>query len=295
MDYLTQYEEWLESEGKGEKTIIAYLYAVRSLVQWYEERTGDDFNPEEITALDLQDWRSFLQTVKGYSPTTINKQIAAIKTYWAFLTDRELTKVNPTRTLKMKRSSVVNLAPRWLSRQEQAKLLHEIEKEKRDWKRTRDLAIAQTMLQGGLRVSEVSALNVEDVDLKHRTLVVVNGKGGKCRIMPMNRDLSSAINNWLSVRGNTREKALFLSERGCRLTERGIQYQMRNYLDNLGLTDVTVHSLRHSFAKNLIDAGQPLQIVAQLAGHESLETTRRYVTPSEHDLRKAVGSISWDR
>ena len=74
--------------------------------------------------------------------------------------------------------------------------------------------------------------------------------------------------------------------------ERGIQYQMRNYLDNIGLTDVTVHSLRHSFAKNLIDAGQSLQIVAQLAGHESLETTRRYVTPSEHDLRKALGGIS---
>lgn len=295
MDYLTHYEQWLKAEGKGEKTIIAYLYVVRSLAKWYEEWTGDAFNPEEVTALDLQDWRSYLQTVKGYSPATINKQIAAIKSYWAFLTDQELTEVNPTRKLKMKRSSVVNLAPRWLSRHEQAKLLHEIEKEKRDWKKKRDLAIAQTMLQGGLRVSEVSALNVEDVDLKHRTLVVVNGKGGKYRIVPMNRDLSSAINNWLSVRGNTRENALFLSERGCRLTERGIQYQIRNYLDNLGLTDVTAHSLRHSFAKNLIDAGQPLQIVAQLAGHESLETTRRYITPSEHDLRKAVVSISWGR
>ncbi|MGG0270553.1 tyrosine-type recombinase/integrase [Bacillus toyonensis] len=70
---------------------------------------------------------------------------------------------------------------------------------------------------------------------------------------------------------------------------------MKNYLHSIGLTDYSAHSLRHSFCRNLVDANQPLQIIAQLAGHESLETTRRYITPSEIDLRRAVESISSDK
>ncbi|MBE3557580.1 MAG: tyrosine-type recombinase/integrase [Firmicutes bacterium] len=67
------------------------------------------------------------------------------------------------------------------------------------------------------------------------------------------------------------------------------------YMDAAGLEDATVHCLRHSFAKNLVDTGTPLQVVAQLAGHESLQATRRYVTPSEADLRRAVKGVSWER
>jgi len=70
---------------------------------------------------------------------------------------------------------------------------------------------------------------------------------------------------------------------------------MRKYLDEIGLNSYSSHALRHSYCHNLIDANQPLQVVAQLAGHESMETTRRYVTPSENDLRRAVKSISSEK
>ena len=79
------------------------------------------------------------------------------------------------------------------------------------------------------------------------------------------------------------------------MTRQGIEYLIRRYLDGVGLTDYSVHSLRHSFCRNLIDAHQPLQVVSQLAGHESLETIRRYVTPSEHDRQRAVDSFSEEK
>jgi integrase/recombinase XerD len=78
------------------------------------------------------------------------------------------------------------------------------------------------------------------------------------------------------------------------LTDRGIQHQFRKYFDQINLPDTTVHSLRHSFCKNLLDQGVDLTVVAQLARHESLDTTRRYVTPGERDLRLAVEKINWE-
>lgn len=295
MDLFGRFKGWLENEGRDEKTIIAYLHSIGFLKDWYEERTGETFEPGSITPLDLHDWKSYMETVKRYAPSTVNKHVAAIKRFWTFLIEEEIVSVDPTRKIKTKRSSVLSLAPRWLTRKEQAKLFHRIEKEKRDWKRTRDLAIAHCMINGGLRISETVALDLEDVELKRGLVTVRDGKGGKLRLVTINRDLSLALAKWIEARGSIPNNALFISQQGGRLTDRGVQHQLRGYLDDIGLTDETVHCLRHSFTKNLIDAGVPLQIVAQLSGHESIETTRRYTVPGENELRKAVESVSWEK
>nr|WP_242848998.1 tyrosine-type recombinase/integrase [Syntrophomonas palmitatica] len=118
------------------------------------------------------------------------------------------------------------------------------------------------------------------------------GKGRKMAILPMNKDLRKALAAYLEVRNSNNEEAFFLSKRGTRLTDRGIQFQFRNYFDQISLPDKTIHSLRHSFTKNLLDAGTELTVVAELSRHESLETTRTYLTPGEKDLRYAVDRIS---
>ncbi|MBA4495070.1 tyrosine-type recombinase/integrase [Paenactinomyces guangxiensis] len=152
------------------------------------------------------------------------------------------------------------------------------------------------MLQAGLRISEVVSLDIQDVDLRRKTLTVIAGKGGKNRIALMSPELMKAMEAWIEERGEVDEKALFLSERGhSRMTRQGLHYLIKKYLDSIGLVDYSSHSLRHSFCRNLVDANQPLQVIAQLAGHESLETTRRYITPSEIDLRRAVESISSEK
>ena len=185
----------------------------------------------------------------------------------------------PARKLRAKHSSVLTKAPRWLDKSEQTKLLQTINTEKNIWRRFRDLAVIHTMLNGGLRVAEVSSLNLDDLDLEKEVLEIQKSKGKKYGIVPLNKDLSDALKNWFRVRrGN--QKALFVSERNHRLTNRAIQHRFRKYADRINLTDVTTDCLHHSFCKNLIDTGMSLWMVAQLARHESIETTRRYTLPS---------------
>ncbi|QGG46323.1 tyrosine-type recombinase/integrase [Heliorestis convoluta] len=286
------FNEWLQQDGKNIKTIQSYNQSFTELKKWLEGRYGH-FAQDQVTPLDLHEWISHMQIVQKLAPATIKKRIAAVKVYWSYLIDTKQTTYDPTRKVKAKRVRESEVAPRWLTRHEQAKLLMTIEKEKRAFNRIRNLAIVQCMLQAGLRIFEVVALDVSDIDLQRRTLVVRRGKGNKYRVVPINKDLYRSLLEWQE---NAQvEDPLFVSQQGKRITERSVQYALRHYFDQIGLEDATVHSLRHSFCKNLIDAGQPIQVVAQLAGHSSIEETRRYVTASEQELRDAVERISWER
>lgn len=294
--YLGEFTGWLLDQGIGKRTIEEYTRTVKTLANWFEEGTGQSFDPDEVTARDLHDWISHMQTVQRLAPSTINKRIAAIKTYWRFLMEAKYSTLDPTKPIRVKRISSLHSAPKWLTRREQARLIHLVKKEKNQKKQSRNLAIIQMMLQAGLRISEVVDLDIQDIDLDRKTITIRDGKGGKHRVALMNPDLFKSIEAWLKVREDTENEVLFLSERGqTRMSRQGVHYLVRKYLDQLGLKDYSAHSLRHSFCRNLIDAGQPIQVVAHLAGHESIETTRRYVTPSEHDLRRAVESISEER
>ena len=286
------YIKYLETENKSPKTITTYIHTVKEFMQWYSESNGE-FILQNITPLDVKDFLSWLNTAKKQSTSTINKKAGGLKSYFNYmLNEAELITVDPTAKVKYKKISKLELAPRWLTRSEQARLLHEINKTKNTNKRLRDYAIAQTMLQIGLRVFEVAALNVEDINIRKNILTVRSGKGDKMALLPMNKDLVRALLGYMPVRPDVANESLFISNKGGRYSERGIQYQFRNYFDRANLPDTTLHSLRHTFCKNLLDAGVDLTVVAQLARHESLETTRMYLTPSKTDLMLAVNKIS---
>ncbi len=288
---MQNYITYLQNDHKDPKTIVAYTQAIDELQKWYNETTGQEFINESITPLDIKDYVSWLTINQKQSPSTINKKIAGLKSYFKYLLTENIIVANPMVNIKAKKISVLQQLPRWLTRSEQARFLHCINKNNNETKRLRDCAIAQTMLQAGLRSFETVALDIDDIDLRRNTLTIRKGKGNKMAILPINKDLNKALTTYLEVRENN-SNALFLSERKTRLTDRAVRHQFRNYFDQANLPDATVHSLRHSFCKNLLDAGTELTVVAQLARHESLETTRIYLTPSEHDLRQAVEKIS---
>lgn len=289
---INEFGQYLHQEGKDEKTIQAYIPIIIKLSQWYTNTTGEEFNPEDITALDLKDWVSYLKTNQKFSQATINKYINATRAYFNFLTEEYDLSVNPTTKLRSKRPSVMERTPRWLSRKEQAKLLHIISKEKKKQKQLRDYAIAQLMLQAGLRIDEVTDQELNDCDSKRGTVTIRNGKGGKMAVLPANRELLKAVAAYLEVRPDVKYSALFISQKKTPITTRGIEHQFRKYLDKAGLEDATIHCLRHSFCKNMLDTGVSLEVVSQLARHETLDTTRIYLTPSQYNLRQAVESIS---
>jgi site-specific recombinase XerD len=182
-----------------------------------------------------------------------------------------------------------DVAPRWLSRKEQLAFLRAV----RQGENQRDLAIIQMLLGAGLRISETAALRMSDLELHDRSgwVYVRTGKGMKTRSIPLSVHVRKALQVYLKKRTGADEDDLFVGQRGS-LSEWGIHAVVKKYAYQARLEDVTAHTLRHSFAKNLVDAGTPLDQVAILLGHESLDTTRIYTQPSRRDLERAVKSAA---
>ena len=135
----------------------------------------------------------------------------------------------------------------------------------------------------------MAALRVSDLEISDRKgwIHVREGKGSKARDIPLDNRTRQALSSYLEERPEDDSNRLFLGQRGP-LKEKGIDYLVNKYAYQANLEDCTSHTLRHTFGKNLVDAGTPLDQVATLLGHESLETTKIYTRPSQRDLEQAV-------
>jgi len=143
----------------------------------------------------------------------------------------------------------------------------------------RDRAMLELMYSSGLRLSELVALNMDEVDLDD-AIVGVTGKGNKRRYVPIGRYAVDALNRWLQIRGglaSSEETALFVSRRGKRLGARAVQERLRQWAIRQGLpTHVHPHMLRHSFASHLLESSGDLRAVQELLGHADIRTTQVY-------------------
>ena len=158
----------------------------------------------------------------------------------------------------------------------------------------RDRAILETLYGTGLRISELVALDVDDVDLDRRSVLVRAGKGGKDRVVPLGRPAAERIDAYATMarpelaaraRGSARG-ALWLNARGGRLTRQGCWKIMKAHAGSAGLSAaISPHTLRHSFATHLLDAGADVRVVQELLGHASLTTTQVYTLVSDQHLR----------
>jgi len=141
----------------------------------------------------------------------------------------------------------------------------------------RDRAVLETLYSTGVRASELTGINHEDIDQNDR-LVRVRGKGRKERIVPIGRTALGAIDAYLGAKAKGRENpAVFTGPTGNRLTVRTVQRILENYRKKLGLAQkASPHTLRHSFATHLLESGADLRAIQELLGHASLSTTQRY-------------------
>ena len=183
-------------------------------------------------------------------------------------------------------------APRWLEKRDVDRLIRAVERHGT----TRDLAIVLTLRHTGIRVSELSNLMLSDVEASERkgSLTVRSGKGGKFRVLPLNVDARRAIASYLEVRPMVSTDRLFVGQRGEGVSSRAVELLVAKYARLANLEGVTPHTLRHSFGKHALDAGADLVSVAALLGHERLETTAIYTTPSRRDLEKVVEKLEQD-
>ena len=158
---------------------------------------------------------------------------------------------------------------------------------------TRDLAIVLTLRHTGIRVSELCGLTLSDVEIAERkgSLTVRSGKGGKFRVLPLNVDARRTITSYLEVRPTVSADRLFVGQRGQGVSPRAVELLVTKYARLASLEGVTPHTLRHSFGKHALDAGADLVSVSALLGHQRLETTAIYTTPSQRDLERVVEKL----
>lgn len=303
---IVAFGEWLTAQDRAPLTVRGYTTALAQFAGWFEQQTGGTLDPARITPLDVRSYRQYL-VAQRRKPATVNQHLAALRAFARWGQDTAQAAGDPTQGVKLLEE--VTPAPRWLTRQEQYALLRAA----RDamqlgdlrangdpaypgavWPR-RDYALLVLLLNTGLRLAEVAALQVDDVTLNGRSgeVQVRQGKSRKARAVPLNKDAREAVQAWLDARPEGDCVALFLSQKGGALSERAISERVRELAERAGLKSASPHTLRHSFAKNLVDAGVGLERVAALLGHANLNTTRRYVTPSQADLQAATEKVAW--
>jgi integrase/recombinase XerD len=215
--------------------------------------------------------------------------LASLSAFCEWAREAGLIPANPVQGISLVEE--VRPAPKWLDKNAQYALLRSVQERGR----ARDIALITLMLHTGLRVSEVSNLKVSDVNISPRkgAVRVRGGKGDKFRGVPLNANARKALQAHLEELGAVEgDRWLFMGKRGGQLKSSGIRYLVQRYAYDARLEGVTPHTLRHTFGKNMVDAGTSLDRVASLLGHDSVDTTRIYTTPSEQDLQREVERIA---
>lgn len=307
VDYLDAFSTALSLQDKSTATVRAYQIGVADFREWFERTSGQAFTPALITALDVKAWRAHLTDARRLAAATVNNYLAGVRAFCGWAVEAGEAEHNPAAGIKGLKQ--VPEAPKWLTKQAQYKLLRTCEQQVQlgdvrtggdmtqpgaIWPR-RDRAIVVLLLNAGLRLAEAAALRLDDLEIKPRSgkVTVRRGKGRKKRTVRLNADARKALQDWLDVRPQATSEAVFLSQKGGRLRARSISGRVTALGDLAGLEHLTPHMLRHSLAKNMVDAGVPLDRVAKALGHSNLDTTKRYTTPSEQDMQNEMEKVSW--
>ncbi|MDO3379225.1 tyrosine recombinase XerC [Geoalkalibacter halelectricus] len=284
---IKEFERYLQIERNlSDHTLAAYRRDLEGFRLFLAEHFAVDAPTlEHLRQVDARLLRAFLARLgKSCRRTTLGRKIAALRTFFRYLVRAELVAANPAETLVTPRRD--QYLPHTLSVDEACTLMEAARGE--DVLQLRDRAILETLYSCGLRVAELTSLNVEGVDLDER-LVRVLGKGRKERLVPLGRKACEALERYLRQRGTVQpSEPLFLNHRGGRLTPRSVERNLKKHLLQAGISgDATPHSLRHSFATHLlVEGGADLRAIQEMLGHASLSTTQKYTKVSiDHLVR----------
>lgn len=283
------FEKHIKETDRG-GSARSYLGDVRRFIEWSKKK-NPSFNLLGVSPLDIVEYRSYLQAHggrqgKGAAPATVNRALISLRLFYKWLVAQGECRDNPAEDIK---SVAVNTAPapKWLNRNQQATLMRAV----REGASSRDEAIIGLMLHAGLRVGELCSLSINDIVISPRAgYVKVTGKGNKYREVPLNSTVRKLLTRWLE---ENKSDVLFPNRYKIPISDRGVFKLLTEYAYKAKLEDVSPHTLRHTFCKNAIDMGIPIDQVAMMAGHSSLDITKRYTAPSQEELQLAVERMAW--
>jgi integrase/recombinase XerC len=272
-DWINTFIRHLQYERRlSELTCKHYRRDLESLSQF-----ADSQNIDRWLDLDNQHCRDYTASFfrKGISPRSLQRRLSAFRTFYNYLVREKHVRVNPVLDIKAPKSG--KRLPANIDADRMAKLL---DIQGKGPLVARDKAILELLYSSGLRLAELTGLDIRDVDLADAT-VHVTGKGNKDRILPIGSQARKAITAWLAERGSLvadfKQRAMFVSRNGDRLSNRSVQARVKYWARRQGMdTKVHPHMLRHSFASHLLESSHDLRGVQELLGHANISTTQIY-------------------
>jgi integrase/recombinase XerD len=296
--YVQRFLLFLEEEQERSlNTTAAYRNDLTQFTKYVKEQCDDPAHPTIHCwrQVDVEMVQSYLMDLKrrDYASATVARKVACIKSFFHWLESSEDNIPNPTLTLEAPR--VKKLAPRPIRPQEIERLLAEPARE-HSAQALRDAALLETLYASGMRVTEVVALNLADVDL---TVAHIRaGDARKARTMVLTQSAAAALHMYMregrpALQINPSEEALFLNHRGQRLTRQGLWLIIKRYVKQVGITaSVTPHTLRQSFAAHQLNAGMDIHQLQGQLGHASAQTTLAYRKAAD-ELAAEAGDGVW--
>jgi integrase/recombinase XerD len=290
---LTQYDQHLrEREDLTLKTITNYLSDLRHFAAWCEStwhegvETTTPFAPTIITTPTMTAYRAYLQTVRQLRPASINRALVSLKRYFAWVVDQGLMQRDPARVVKLVPQE--EQPPRHLTDQEEAALVAAL-----DNAPLRDRTIVILLLHTGLRAQELCSLQVQHIKRGKRSGVLqVYGKRNKYREVPLNVTARDTLDSYVPTLPTDAAFLFPSGKTGTALTVRGLAHCFSRYVRKARLANVSLHDLRHRFGYRMAEV-VPLHRLAQMMGHDSLDTTMIYSRGTTQDLQKEVEKIAW--
>jgi len=267
-EHIDKFLRYLEVEKDASRhTLRAYRKDLDEFSAYIKKR------PEDIELIDV---RGFVaqQIKNGLNKTTAGRRLASVRSFIKFLYREGYVKSNPAKLVTTPKTQ--KLLPKFLSVDDVFSLVEK--PEGIGLIPARDKAILELLYSSGLRVSEVAGLNVDDINTKEG-LVKVRGKGKKERILPVGSKAVDAIKSYMveKLLLKKKDKAMFLNRRDTRFSDRGIRRIVVKYAKMIGINGpIGPHTLRHTFASHLLQAGADLRVIQELLGHSSLSTTQKY-------------------
>ncbi|UCE98141.1 MAG: site-specific tyrosine recombinase XerD [Dehalococcoidia bacterium] len=277
-------------KGFSGNTIEAYRNDLNQLAAFASSEANKRSVIPSWNHFRRQDMLSYLLDLKerNYAVTTVARKVAAVKSFFAFLTAEGEIKSSPMENITSPK--VGKPLPDAISISQVRQLIDQPTKSSTP-EAQRDRAMLELLYASGMRVSELVSLNLNDIDIKGGS-VRCFGKGNKERLVPIYQQAAKAVENYIiHVRPNLVhsdiEQALFVNLRGNRLTRQGLWQILKAYAQSAGLgKQVTPHTLRHSFATHMLSGGADLRSVQELLGHANISTTQIYTHLTSEHIRR---------
>ncbi len=256
----------LQSTGKAYATVIAYSKDIEQLVEFLAKK--GQATAGDVTSADIDEFKEVLKKQR-YTSKSISRKINSIKAFFRYLIGQNILAENPAEVIihpKFDQSP-----PRILSKVEYRAL--------RDACRgdSRMSAIVELLLQTGMRISELAALQTIDVDLERNVLNIKAQNSRSSRKVPLNTAAKASLTEYLQIRPRAREKAVFLTKTCRPFLVRNIRTAIDRYFRLAGIKDAKVNDLRHTFIIEQLKAGTPMVYISQLVGHKRITTTEKYL------------------